>query len=271
MSLDYELEPVVIDGERWAVLTPWHNQVQRGAFLAAWHVGKRAPLIMARDEDGIGCARMKNLLLDKAEEAGIDGVVVLDDDCYPDPSAGTVSLLDLIENHWKCLRPQPVPMAVEVTRPMSRGTPYRNRALTMPVAASMGFWSHVGDYDALGQLVHGATHPMEFERRTIFGSYFPLCGMNLAFYPKRWRPWCEFIDVSRFDDIWMGWLFEKEAYRRGHCFNLGGPIVRHSRQSNVWVNLRDEAKWLEANETIWQYIAESSATDYPSLRGLLPV
>ena len=41
----------------------------------------------------------------------------------------------------------------------------------------------------------------------------------------------------------------------GHlCFSLAGPLVRHSRQSNVWQNLRDEAENLERNETIWQAI-----------------
>jgi hypothetical protein len=46
--------------------------------------------------------------------------------------------------------------------------------------------------------------------------------------------------------------------------------VRHSRQSNVWKNLRDEAVHLEANETLWREIARSRAEDYATLRKLLP-
>jgi hypothetical protein len=158
-----------------------------------------------------------------------------------------------------------------VTKPISRGTPYHERRVLMPVAASMGFWTEIGDYDAPGQLVHGARTPMEFFTAPVWGKYFPLCGMNLAFRPKDWLPWCEFIDVPRFDDIWMGWLWQKEAYRRGHCFALNGPLVRHSRQSNVWQNLRDEAVHLERNETLWRDIATNPATDYETLRKLLPV
>jgi len=77
--------------------------------------------------------------------------------------------------------------------------------------------------------------------------------------------------VPRFDDIWMGWLFQKEAYRRGYAFNLGGPLVKHSRQSNVWANLRDESVHLERNEMLWRDIAESPETEYGKLRALLPV
>ena len=94
--------------------------------------------------------------------------------------------------------------------------------------------------------------------------------MNIAFRPKLWHPWCQFIDVPRFDDIWMGWLWQREAYRRGACFNLSGPLVRHARQSNVWKNLKDEAEHLETNETLWRSIECSPFDSYEELRGLLP-
>jgi hypothetical protein len=94
--------------------------------------------------------------------------------------------------------------------------------------------------------------------------------MNIAFKPLDWLPWCRFIDVPRFDDIWMGWLWQKEAYRRGFCFRLDGPMVHHSRQSNVFANLKVEAKHLERNETLWHDIATSPHTEYDDLCKLLP-
>jgi hypothetical protein len=151
-----------------------------------------------------------------------------------------------------------------VTEPPSRGTPYFSRTIKMPVAASMGFWSHVGDYDAPSQLVHGALRPMSFDRSPKFGRYFPLCGMNLAFRAEEW-PWCQFINVARFDDIWQGFIWQKKAYASGKCFNLNGPIVRHSRQSNVWANLKDESINLERNESIWKEIHNASELDYQKL------
>ena len=193
-------------------------------------------------------------------------IIVLDDDCFPSREANTLN--ELIAKHLDALQPQEVEMFQTVTDPPSRGTPYFQRTAKMPVAASMGFWTEIGDYDAPGQLIHGARKPMEFRRDPIHGKYFPLCGMNLAFRSE-WWPWCQFIDVPRFDDIWQGFLCHKKAYAEGYCFNLNGPVVRHSRQSNVWQNLRDEAPSMERNETIWQDIHKSDSLDYEELAGLI--
>lgn len=254
---------------KYKIVVPWHNPEQIEAWKDAWGVTENHPdLILQQDTDKSGCAVTKNRGIQKAIEQGADWVVVLDDDCLPSMEAQVLE--ELCQNHWLELQPQDVEMFQTVTDPPSRGTPYFNRTLKMEVAASMGFWEHVGDYDAPGQLVHGARKPMTFKQEVIYGKYFPLCGMNLAFRVK-WWPWCQFIDVSRFDDIWQGFIWQKKAYAEGCCFNLRGPIVRHSRQSNVWANLRDEAKYLEANEMVWSVIAASSSSDYEELRKLLPV
>jgi hypothetical protein len=133
----------------------------------------------------------------------------------------------------------------------------------------MGFWMNVGDYCAVRQLAFDAA-PMSFTPQNIFGRYFPLCGMNLAFRPADWLPWCEFIDVDRYDDIWMGWLWQREAYRRGCCFTLHGPLVKHARQSNVWRNLEAEALYLKETETLWRQIASHPSDEYENLLQLLP-
>ncbi len=242
---------------RTLVVVPWHNHIQLESFLDAWGVSATDPrLVLQRDTQREGCARTKNRGVERAIAAGAEIVIVLDDDCYPSEIAlgiGQDSLAVFISRHEEALEPQPVDLFEAVTEPPSRGTPYFTRAVEMPVAASMGFWEEVGDYDAPGQLVHGARHPMKFLGEVMFARYFPLCGMNLAFRASEW-PWCMFINVPRFDDIWQGFLWQKKAYSEGKCFNLCGPLVKHSRQSNVWQNLRDEACNLERNETIWQEI-----------------
>lgn len=254
--------------EKIRIVVPWHNPVQRDAFLSAWGLTGVEPfLVLQQDATRAGCARTKNAGIERAVADGADIVIVLDDDCYPHDC----SIMDFMARHRAALEPQDVRMFECVTEPPSRGTPYFERTIKLPVAASMGFWRHIGDYDAVGQLAHGASHPMVFHREPIHGRYFPLCGMNLAFRPRDWAPWWQFIDVSRFDDIWQGFLWQRHAYERGHCFNLGGPVVRHARQSNVWANLRDEAVHLEANETLWRKIATHPQSDYTSLRALLPV
>jgi hypothetical protein len=257
--------------DKMAVVVPWHNEEQLEAWKFHWNICIQPEwLILQQDKTKEGCAVTKNKGMLEAKERGFEGVVILDDDCLP----YGVSLGEPLDwfrtQHAARLEIAQVPMFQKVTQPASRGTPYFNTSVPMPVAAVMGFWLGVGDYDACGQLVHGARTPMQFETDPIFGKYFPLCGMNLSF-SLEWWPWCQFIDVSRWDDIWQGFLFQKEAYRRGFCFRLDGPYVNHSRQSNVWANLRDEAKYLENNETIWQSICTSPETEYGKLRALLPV
>lgn len=246
----------------WAkVVVPWHNYRQRESFLEAWGLSGSEPyLLLQQDTDKEGCAVTKNKGIDRAIAAGASMIVILDDDCFP-AGDGDMTLEELIEDHRRALEPQEVELIQPVTIPPSRGTPYFARSVKMRVAASMGFWTEIGDYDACGQLVHGATHPMKFSREAIHGRYFPLCGMNLAFMADEW-PWCRFIDVERFDDIWQGFLWQRKAYADGKCFSLNGPLVRHSRQSNVWANLRAEAVNLEKNESVWQKAATLPLKDY---------
>ena len=256
--------------ETWKIVTPWVNGAEIDAFLDAWRVtGDEDWLVLHHDTRANGsCGQPKNEGVAEAVRQGADIVVILDGDCYPDPE-GAQSLVKLAEWHVSSLQPQRVESYLSVTSPPSRGTPYVNTGLFRPVAASMGFWTEIGDYCAVRQLAHRSA-PMTFRREPIFGSYFPLCGMNLAFRPNDWNPWCQFIDVPRFDDIWMGWLWQREAYRRGYCFNLAGPMIRHARQSNVWKNLRAEVRYLEETDTLWSEIALHDSDEYDDLRGLLP-
>lgn len=241
------------------VVVPWHQPDQVAAFCRAWGIEPSNPaVLLQQDRTREGCARTKNRGIARALAQGVETIIVLDDDCLPTEGQ---TLETFIAAHQAALAPQPVPMMEAVTSPPSRGTPYYARTIEMPVAASMGFWEGIPDYDAPGQLVYGATYPMAFRREAMHGRYFPLCGMNLAFRASEW-PWCQFIDVPRFDDIWQGFLWQRRAYADGKCFNLAGPLVRHARQSNVWHNLRQEAQHLERNETLWQEIHRMPLQDY---------
>lgn len=246
------------------VVVPYHNPYQRDAFAAAWNIDRNGAderILFCWDSNKEGCAKTKNKGIRQAIDRKAEVIIVLDDDCFP---CEDTTMQGFIDNHIEALKPQQVEMFEVVTDPPSRGTPYFNRTVIMNVAASMGFWSHVGDYDAASQLVHGAMKPMKFSRKAIYGRYFPLCGMNLAFRAEEW-PWCKFIDVPRFDDIWQGFLWQKKAFAENKCFNLSGPIVKHSRQSNVWANLRDEALNIEKNESIWSDIYSMKLDSYEAM------
>lgn len=246
---------------KFAVVTPWHNPDQLRAFLNAWRV-EPVPdwLFLTEDVRHEGCAKTKNRGIRDAIDRGAEMICVLDDDCYPEEC---ISLERHVDAHWRALQPTEVTMFAVVTNPQSRGTPYYDRTITMPVAASMGFWRNIPDYDAPSQLVHGNRVP-EFRRIAINGVYFPLSGMNIAFRASEW-PWCQFVNVPRFDDIWGGWLWQRKAYADGKCFNLCGPLVSHARQSNVFANLQAEAPNMQRNETLWRNIATEPLQDYPDM------
>jgi len=253
------------------IVVPYGNQKQAEKFAEAWGVTWGTDyMVFTYDRHKQGCAMTKNEGIKTAVAQGADTIVVLDDDCFPTKEHPT--LPDLTASHLEALEPQQVKMFKEVTFPLSRGTPYlnQNKNMTLPVACSMGFWSEIGDYCAARQLAFEG-QDMEFKHEPIFQQYFPLCGMNIAFHPEQWLPWCLFIDVNRYDDIWMGWLWQREAYRKNHCFALNGPTIRHSRQSDVWKNLKIEAEYAKQNDTLWREIATAEYETYDDLRGLLPV
>lgn len=254
----------------FSVVVPWVSEAQIELFLSAWGIRRSTTppwLVLMHDRHKRGCAAMKNEGVAAAVELGAEVVVLLDDDCFPH---GDIRCLEaLVDAHVEALKPQDVPLFRVVTSPPSRGTPYSKLTTTLPVAASMGFWTEIGDYCAIRQLAfNGAA--MQFDRVAVFGQYFPLCAMNLAFRPGEWLPWCQLIDVPRNDDIWMGWLWQREAYRRRCCFNLAGPLVRHSRQSDPIKNLEAELRHLRANETLWADIALHPSSEYADLLKLLP-
>lgn len=253
----------------WAVVTPWRDPAQLESFLDQWAVPQPTPdwLVLQHDSIGEGCGATKNKGIRVALDRGADVVVVLDDDCYPGDES---TLPNHARAHLAALQPARADLYHVVTSPPSRGTPYSELAATLPVAASMGYWTGIGDYCAVRQLAHRAA-PMEvLDRGAVYWRWFSLCGMNLAYRPIDWLPWCNFIEVPRFDDIWMGWLWQREAYRRGFCFNLGGPMVRHVRQSNPWRNLIEETRYIERSEVLWREIALSSEVSYEVLCRLLP-
>ncbi len=256
--------------EKALVVVAWHSRVQLEKFFQAWSVDETSDLfVFQHDANKEGCAATKNKGVAEAMRRGAEIVVILDDDCFPHDEARYIR--PFVERHIECLSAQTGDLFLSVTDPPNRGTPYFNKSKpTQKIAASVGFWTGIGDLDAPSQLVRGATVPMTFHREIVRGQFFAMSGMNIAFRPKDWLPWCAFQPHERMDDIFMGWIFQRRAYELGYCFNLAGPLVRHSRQSNVWANLRAEAKYLEANETAWQRIAESPTSDYNELVKLLP-
>lgn len=241
---------------KFAVVVPWHRKEILDKFLKAWGVTTSHDWLFLEHGTN-GCAQTKNAGIKRALDAGAEYIIVLDDDCYPAPEPSgqprEYFLQDFAAEHVAALRPQDVRMVFPTTVPQPRGMPYRNWSVKVPVAASIGLWVKNPDFDAMTALVLGPETPVTYARMPFFMRYFPFCGMNFAFH-RDWADCAVLIDVPRFDDIWMGWIWEKVAYGKGHCFNLAGPLVTHARQSDVWKNLEDEVKYLKVNEDLWSTV-----------------
>jgi glycosyltransferase involved in cell wall biosynthesis len=251
------------------VVVAWHNPKQKNEFLEAWKIpAGDSRLVLQQDETKAGCAKTKNAGIARALAEGADVVCVLDDDCYPFEPRADEPLDEFIEDHLKALEDQEVQMVVPTMVPHPRGFPYRHRTIKMRVAASIGLWVGYPDLDAMTALVIGdQPEGCRLLHSAVYGTMFPFCGMNYAFR-KDQTDCAVHIDVPRFDDIWMGWIWERVAYDKGQCFNMDGPLVRHTRQSNVWKNLEEETKYMFTNETLWSAIYAAKGSDPKTLREL---
>jgi len=193
----------------------------------------------------------------KASREDVDFIVTLDDDCYPCSP-------DFLQEHGRKLSspavsPAWVPTGIGVA---PRGMPYFSDRREIPCAINHGLWTEIPDFDAMTQLVNGRLK-QTFERcdQVIpVGSYFPMCGMNLAFRPQV-VPAMYFLlmgqkdwPFDRFGDIWCGLISKKICDHLNLGVKSGAPAVQHLRASNVWTNLRKEQPGYEINETLWKEI-----------------
>ncbi len=179
---------------------------------------------------------------------GTDVIITLDDDVLPigDPIQDHLDALDMFV---------PVSWFSTASRYM-RGFPYGIRE-EAEVVLSHGVWRGVADYDAPTQLVCGNL-PSDFYCGIIpKGVYFSCCGMNLAF-KRKMLPWMYFapmgekVGIDRFGDIWCGIVAKRAIDENGWAAVSGYAEVNHLRASNVFTNLKKEARGIGLNETFWK-------------------
>lgn len=202
-------------------------------------------------------------------------VLTLDDDVTPVPGD------DPIQAHLDVMG-KPVPLSWMNTahghEPYLRGVPYavRNEAT---VELSHGVWREVPDFDAPTQLQLTGRVPsrLDFFRGPVpRGVLFPLCGMNVM-VSRRALPHLYYAPMgptagglNRFGDIWMGVTLKRAFDARDWAVYTGAAEVVHTRASDVFTNLAQEAEGLRLNERWW---AESDAihpyfADYAARRGV---
>lgn len=202
------------------------------------------------------CVRSFGLF--RAIKADCDVIISLDDDCFPCTE-------DFIQEHVNILSQSFSYSAWETTiaggRP--RGLPYMNSTKGASIVLSHGLWKDIPDFDAITQLSR-LNAPSEVDLLTkiiSFGSYFPMCGMNVA-YSSKVIPAAYFLlmgqgyPFDRFGDIWSGIFLKKIVDHLSEAAHSGVPWVKHTRASNVWDNLRKESPGYAENETLWKFVDE---------------
>jgi len=185
-------------------------------------------------------------------------IISMDDDCYPN------SIADFFAAHMENLTVLAVDNAWRSTLgagAVPRGVPYHGIARTNQCVVNHGLWTNIADLDAVGQLSsdrHGAK--VHLRKQVIpRGSYFPMCGMNVAFNVGVTPAMYQLLmgpkyPYDRFGDIWSGTIMKKICDHLGYAVRSGDPMVHHDRKSNVWANLRKEAPGMEINEIFWKVI-----------------
>lgn len=180
-----------------------------------------------------------------------DIVVTLDDDLVPKR--------DTIWDHVAALSmrvPTSWMSSTSWGSPYMRGFPYAIRHES-PVWVSHGVWENVPDLDAPTQLLLGDTPPVEFYRGPVpKGAYFPVCGMNLAFRWEAmrfmyWSPAKRLRGAERFDDIWMGIRLTRSLSAVNAALVTGFASCVHTRASDTFRNLEQEARGIGINEHLW--------------------
>jgi hypothetical protein len=132
----------------------------------------------------------------------------------------------------------------------TRGFPYRVRGVyengkektikNPHVVLNMGLWKNVVDINAIDKVIIRPPKQFKLKRdHTAALGYIPLCGMNNSFL-REVIPAYFFLpnfkignwDVSRHDDIWGGYIFQKLIEKRGDLITYGKPVVFHERESH---------------------------------------
>ena len=177
----------------------------------------------------------------------VDYIFTTDDDCFP--------VGDTIGDHLAILQKK-VPVSwISTASEYMRGFPYAVREEAR-VVLSHGVWNGVKDYDAPTQLTQG-NKDVEFYKGPIpKGTYFPMCIMNVMFHkdilPFMYQlPMGPKAGLDRFADIWSGIIVKREIDKKGLAAVSGYARVFHQRASNVFTNLKKEARGIGLNETFW--------------------
>jgi len=207
---------------------------------------------------GSGCCRSR-LVLEAWRNHEVKWLVHLDDDVRPSDGGGTFQFAigqEFPFSRW---------LSTVGRLIYARGHPYELRIDRREPKIVHGIWNGNPDFDAATQLYEtysrGVTeYTCEPEQVVMrYGHYFPMSSMAVAIhrdlFPASYFLWMgKDLPLNKYGDIWCGVILKKICDHFGWLVTSGAPVVHHERASNVWENLRQEAKAIEYNERWWEWV-----------------
>lgn len=204
----------------------------------------------------------------KAYKDNCDYIISIDNDCFPDTPR-------FIDSHIRNLQATTT-LGWEKTlddEPFMRGNPYLIRDKSS-VHVSHGLWSNIPDLDGPTQLQMPDYRLESNSDIKLIPQYnfYSMCGMNFGF-TREVAPLMYFglqgpdYPFDRFDDIWAGIFSKKVMDHLGLAVVSGSPWIYHSRQSDVFSNVRKESTGLEINEYFWLDIKDVDLTGFSTIKG----
>jgi hypothetical protein len=195
----------------------------------------------------------------KAWKMGADVIIKMDDDLLV-RKAGFVQ--EHLDNLFKT---RPLHWINVFSGGYPRGFPYGER--TRITVLNYGLADNILDLDATTQILGSNAKLMGESVQVAYGSYVPLCGMNIAFLADIVPAFYfglqgQIYGVDRFDDIWAGVFLKKITDHLGHVIAVGNPIITHNRLSDPISNLQKEAGGMDINEILCQEVDRIKLTKY---------
>lgn len=217
-------------------------------------LGERGRVI-SRQSDGVRCWGFLKALRD-----GADIIISLDDDVEPTTGCIYRHIEALTKDHEETAWTQVVPFR-------TRGIPFRNTSRKVRSVLNHGLWRGVPDLDAPTQLLHPDLKVEGDNNRVLpRGLYFPMCAMNVAFMrfmapAMYFPPMGTYSPYNRFGDIWAGIIAKRVADHIGLRMTSGFSVVHHTRASDPFKNLVQEAAGVGLNETLWAEVDKAWITE----------
>ncbi len=240
---DNEKKTFKINSSKWKIHHFSHKEI--GKIL-----GEKKWIISKKDSS------CRNFGFIEARNLGAKWILSLDDDCYPQKNCK----LGICERHLNVINSFNI--CKESAGIRTRGMPYKNLGSINNILCNMGLWMKNADLDgAQGLLVdkNDYFYPPTGSFLAHPKHRYPYCGMNI-FFSEKVIPTMYFAlmgkgyQYNRFDDIWVGWIFQKVFEHLRLSWSIGEPFIEHDRASDPFIKLIKEANGIQKNEFFWEYI-----------------